>query len=69
MSTESKDWNGVVHSDVQTSGEQTNSIAAALRAAVEQGHPFIVPWRQSPDATHPGRQVEDDASCGSGPID
>ena len=69
MFTQSNDGNGVVHADVQASGELTNSITAALRRAVEQGQPFIVPWLQSLDATHPRWQMENDASCGGAPID
>ena len=69
MSTQSNDGNGTVHVDVHASGQLTNAIAAALRKAVEQGRPFILPWRQRSEAKRPAPQMEGDASCGSGPID
>lgn len=41
--------------------------AAALMRAKEQGQPFILPWRQGSNAEC--TLLENDASCGCGPVD
>jgi hypothetical protein len=43
----------------------TDRIAA--RSTDERTAPFILPWRQSPDADR--RHLADEASCGCGPVD